>query len=184
MIVLHGDFKDLNFISQAVKPAAEEKHLLSIWEQFIKNGLDLTEKTIQNHEYYDCYKIFIHHYVFDSNCYTSYNVVDKTEDRVSGYLEHCKTFDKKFIDRKNNVLVMEETIYRGKIPANLEELKQREIKNIIKIMTRIKKALQEARENGEDQLAKVYEEIVRDYFKDIKKWKNKTSAKWFYKEAV
>ena len=184
MIVLHGDYKDLNFINHGVKPAADEGHLPLIWEQFLKGRYNLMEQRIQSQEYFDCYKIFITHYVCETNCYTSYSVVDKTKDKISGYLEHCKGFERKFIDRENNVLVLEQTIRHGKVPASLEELRQRQIKDIINTMERMKKGLQEAREKGDQQLAKVYEGMAMDYYKEIQKWKNKTSSKWFYQEAM
>lgn len=184
MIVLHGDYKDLNFISHGVKPAADEGHLPLIWEQFVKGNYNLTEQHIQSQEYFDCYKIFITHYVFDTNCYTSYSVVDKTKDKISGYLEHCKGFERKFIDRENKVLILEQTIRYGKVPANLEELRQRQINDIIKTMERMKKGLQEVREKGDQQLAKAYEVMIRDCYSNIQKWRNKTSVKWFYQEAI
>lgn len=184
MIILYGDYKDLNFTSFETKPAADEGHLPLIWEQFITGKLNLKEQRIQNNEYFDCYKIFITHHVSDMNCYTTYSIINKTKEKVSGYLEHCKGFDRKFIDRDNNVLVMEKTTSYGSIPKNLEELKQRKIKDIIQTMDRLKKGLQEARKKGENQLAKAYEGMIRDYYADIQKWRNKTSVKWFYQKAI
>ena len=181
MIILHGDYKDLNFISHGTKPAADEGHLPMIWEQFAKGKYNLKEQHISNEEYFNFYKIFITHYIFDTNCYTSYSVVDnETTEYVSGYLEHCKKYERKFIDRENKVLVLEQSIRHGKTPASLEELKQREIKNIINTMKRLKEGLQEAKENGDQRLVKVYECMIMDYWKQIQKWKNKISTKWFY----
>lgn len=179
MIVLYGDYKDLNYISSKTEPKMTEKHLACVWENFVNGNYDLTEQRIFNNEYLDFYKIFIYHHIFDDHCYTSYGVVDKTKEARNGYLEHCKEFKKKYIDRTNNVIVMETTELHGKEPESLEEIKQREIKYLISFAKRMKTVWEETKNNGDTELAKVYEEVIRNDCQNVNRWKNKTSVNWF-----
>lgn len=174
MMILHGDYRDLNHVRdyESGKPdnvsIEEMEELKPFWDMFINGKLNLTEGRIKNNEYLENVKIFIHHYIFEKNEYTTYSIV-KAEGGGSEYIVHCKCHDRKFIDRENGVVIMESTEVKGKIPKTLEDVKEREIAFHVATLNRIKSADFEGKE-----LAIELEE------ESIEKWKNKTETRWFY----
>ena len=173
-MILHGDYKDLNHVAKYEngKPDStsveEMEELRPYWNMFINGKLNLTEGRIKDNEYLENVNIFIRHSIFEKNEYTTYSIV-KPEVGGSKHISHCKSHDRKFIDRKNGVVIMESTEVKGKIPETLKEVKEREIAFHVKILNR-------AKFNdftGKELLIKLEEE-------NIEKWKNKTETRWFY----
>lgn len=173
-MILHGDYKDLNHVAKYEngKPDStsveEMEELRPYWNMFINGKLNLTEGRIKNEEYLENVKIFIHHSIFEKNEYTTYSIA-KPEVGGSEHISHCKSHDRKFIDRKNGVIIMESTEVKGKAPETLEEVKEREIAFHVEILNRAKSD----DFTGKELLIKLEEQ-------NIEKWKNKTETRWFY----
>lgn len=171
MIIFYGDYKDLNYIGDYGNENVsdeETKQLKPFWDMFINGKLNLKKSRIKNDEYMKHIKIFIVHHVFENNEYTTYSIV-KAVDGASYYREHCKSYDTKFIDRENGVIVLEKTQAKGKIPKTLEEIKEREIAFHNALLKRAEKGDYD----GKDLLIELEK-------KSIEKWENKSETKWFY----
>lgn len=171
MIIFYGDYKDLNYIGDYGKEDVsdeETKQLMPFWNMFINGKLKLKKSRIKNNEYMKYIKIFIDHHVFKNNEYTTYSIV-KAVNSASCYSEHCKSYNRKFIDHENGVIVLEKTQVKGKIPKTLEEIKEREIAFHDAILKRAEKG----NYDGKDLL-------IESEKKAIEKWKNKSEVKWFY----
>ena len=189
MMIIYGDFRDLNCVgdydtSGPGNISKEEKEeLRPIWEMFIGGKLNLAKKRILNDEYLALPKIFIHHYVFETNQYTTYSIVKGSSKGGNMYVEHCKGYENKFIDREQGVIVLEKTDAKGKVPASLEEIKAKE--------NAFHKAALKRFDSGNVPGAELCDadrkdikrswELCKQYeMEEIDRWENKTTMRWFY----
>lgn len=129
MIILYGDYKDLNYVmsyqqgKESSNSIEEIKELKPYWDMFINGRLNLVECRIKGNEYLEYIKIFICHSVFEEHEYTKYCIKGKT-NAGSDYINHCKGYDRKFIDREKGIIIMERTEKKEKFPRLWKKLKK------------------------------------------------------------
>ena len=153
MVVVYGDYKDLNFVGnffrgspQSLRNQMEMEFLYPYWEKFVKCEYHLEEKYISDEEWRNSVWIDIRNIVFTENEYTSYGIVSPSPFRP---FQAWKKYDSKYIDKKEGIVVTESLISDGYNPS-FEEVKRREIEYAMKYNA-----------------------------KHLKKWREKDGCRWF-----
>lgn len=188
-MIIYGDYMDLNCVGDYDTSGPdhisleEKEELRPVWEMFIGGNLNLVKGRIKYEEYLELPKIFVHHYVFETNQYTTYSIVKGKSRAGDMYVQHCKSFENRFIDREQGVLLLEKTDIRGKVPASLEEIKEKEIafhKAALKRFTSGDVPGAELSDADRKELVHSWEVCRQHEQEEIDRWENKTTMRWFY----
>jgi len=152
MTILYGDYKNIHAISSGNFETEEHKKVFEV----LQNGeFKRTGKRIKNEEFLKLPKIFIRHYLSNTNCYSIYSIV--TGNQCCGgysYLSHCKQHECK-IDRGHGIIVLERTDddrTTGKeCDITPEEIKQQNINYHTELIKRCNDGLNEECSEGIDK---------------------------------
>lgn len=172
MIILCGDFRDMNHVADFKKccPAnaslEEMSSMEPFWYGFLEEKLILGKKQIRSEEYKTLPCIYITHHVYAENEYTSYSLVEGGH-RSHTAIRRCEEFSKKYIDREAGIILIERYDIQGieKPPKSFEEVKKREIDWLNKRKSYL---------SAEDM------EYSQYLDREISRWKEKKTARWFH----
>lgn len=159
MTILYGEYKNINAITAGKFETEDHKRVFEV----LQNGeFTQTSKRIKDEEFLNLLKIFIRHYLSDTNCYSTYSIVGEQTRAGSGYLQHCKQHDCK-IDREHSIIVLEQTEDKRTTGRDHditpEEIRQQSIVYHTGLIKRCNDGIQEECSEG---LTKAYNFMIND----------------------
>lgn len=209
MMILYGDYKDLNYIQDfwygrldnvSIEEIEEMEALHPHWEKFLNGDMNLKQQRPTRTQIEHFVRLDIHHHVFEDNEYTSYALILPMHSAWSWSICHYAHTDgmQYFLDENAGVYITESEQSIRTPPTSLEELKQREYKwqqKLIKRMTGMEAVdismttehlLAQGLQNECPEITDpiVISGIVKDLLDTLVKWRDKETQRWFHETAV